>query len=71
MSFMAILTGCTPVWLRPEYNPEAQLALGIAPASLQAAFDRLAAHNIAPKAVLAVSPSYFGSCSDVKGWMPT
>ncbi|HEY9642502.1 MAG TPA: aminotransferase class I/II-fold pyridoxal phosphate-dependent enzyme [Coleofasciculaceae cyanobacterium] len=56
-----ILSGAVPVWLEPDYDPVWKLAHGIRPAALE---QTLAQHPDA-KAVLMVSPTYYGVCGDV------
>ncbi|PSN10822.1 lysine decarboxylase, partial [filamentous cyanobacterium CCP5] len=56
-----ILAGAKPVFVMPEYDPDWDLVLGVPPEAVAAA---LANHPQA-KAVLLVSPTYHGICSDV------
>ncbi|MBI4783456.1 MAG: aminotransferase class I/II-fold pyridoxal phosphate-dependent enzyme [Oscillatoriophycideae cyanobacterium NC_groundwater_1537_Pr4_S-0.65um_50_18] len=56
-----ILSGAIPVWIEPDSDPVWNVAHGISPAALEAA---LAQHSEA-KAVLVVSPTYYGVCSDL------
>jgi arginine decarboxylase len=56
-----IHTGAVPVWLEPEYDPRLEVAHGIMPETLAGA---LSDHPDC-KAVMIVSPSYYGVCSDV------
>lgn len=58
-----VVSGARPVYLPPELDAENHIAHGVTPDSLAAALD---AHAEA-KAVLIVSPSYYGACSDVRG----
>jgi arginine decarboxylase len=58
-----ILAGVRPVYLPPELDPISHIAHGVTPATVEAG---LAAHPEA-KAVLIVSPTYYGTCSDVAG----
>lgn len=58
-----ILAGARPVYLPPELDPTSHIAHGVTPATVEAG---LAAHPEA-KAVLIVSPTYYGTCSDVAG----
>ena len=57
-----ILSGAEPIYITPSYSSEWDLTLGVEPANVQAA---LAEHPDA-KAVLIVSPTYHGICSDVR-----
>ncbi len=56
-----ILSGATPVYINPTYSDRWQISLGISPNSLEQA---LSQHPEA-KAVLLVSPSYYGICSNL------
>lgn len=56
-----ILSGAMPVWIAPVYEPGWQLALGITADGIAAA---LRQHPDA-KAVVVVSPTYEGVCSDI------
>jgi arginine/lysine/ornithine decarboxylase len=57
-----IHTGALPVWLEPEYDEELEVAHAVAPETLERA---LAAHPDC-RAVLIVSPSYYGVCSNLE-----
>ena len=57
-----ILSGAVPIYISPAYSQTWDMALGISPADIQAA---LSAHPDA-KAVLIVSPTYYGICSNVQ-----
>ena len=56
-----ILSGAVPIFVAPEYDPDWDMAHGITPEAIASA---LAAHPNA-KAILLVSPTYYGTCSDV------
>jgi arginine/lysine/ornithine decarboxylase len=56
-----IHTGAVPVWLEAEYDEDLELAHGIVPETLE----RVLAQHPECKAVMIVSPSYYGVCSDV------
>ncbi len=56
-----VLSGAVPVYVQPEYSAEWDLALGVSPEAIEAA---LVAHPDA-KAVLVVSPTYHGICSNL------
>lgn len=56
-----ILSGAMPVWIAPAYEPVWQLALGVTAAAIAAT---LRQHPDA-KAVVVVSPTYEGVCSDI------
>ena len=57
-----IISGATPEYLLPEYDPRLGLVCGMKPETLEKAFAK--APDI--KAVFSVSPSYHGICSDIK-----
>jgi arginine/lysine/ornithine decarboxylase len=56
-----ILSGALPVFVQPEYDPQLDIAHAITPQAVAAA---LAEHPDA-KAVIMVSPTYYGVCGDV------
>jgi arginine decarboxylase len=56
-----IVSGATPVFVQPDYDPVQDLAHCITPAAVETA---LRQHPDA-KAVLMVSPTYYGACGDV------
>ncbi|EDX84568.1 Orn/Lys/Arg decarboxylase, major domain, putative [Synechococcus sp. PCC 7335] len=56
-----ILSGAVPVFIQPTYSPEWDISLDISPDKIEAA---LAEHPDA-KAVLVVSPTYQGICSNL------
>lgn len=56
-----ILSGAVPIWLEPDYDTTWQLPTGVSLERLQAALTK---HPQA-KAVLIVSPTYHGCCSDL------
>jgi arginine/lysine/ornithine decarboxylase len=58
-----VVSGARPVYIRPELDPESHIAHGVTPAQVEAGLE---AHPEA-KAVLIVSPTYYGACSDVAG----
>lgn len=55
------LSGAAPIFVHPDYDPVLDLAHSIAPKAIAAALDE---HPDA-KAVLMVSPTYYGTCGDV------
>lgn len=57
-----VLSGAVPVYVLPAYSAEWDIPLGIAPDAIAAA---LTAHPDA-KAVMLVSPTYYGVCSGLK-----
>ncbi|HEY9879031.1 MAG TPA: aminotransferase class I/II-fold pyridoxal phosphate-dependent enzyme [Leptolyngbyaceae cyanobacterium] len=56
-----ILSGAVPVWVQPEYDPDWDLVLGVAPDAIAQALDQ----HPDCRAVLLVSPTYHGLCSDL------
>jgi arginine decarboxylase len=58
-----VVAGARPVYIPPELDPESHIAHGVTPEAVERG---LAAHPEA-KAVLIVSPTYYGACSDVAG----
>ncbi|MEM9218466.1 MAG: aminotransferase class I/II-fold pyridoxal phosphate-dependent enzyme [Cyanobacteria bacterium P01_F01_bin.150] len=56
-----ILSGAVPIFIAPDYDPEWDMAHGIDPAAVATA---LLTHP-AIKAIMIVSPTYYGTCSDV------
>ena len=57
-----VLNGATPIYLPTEYLPEFDLDLGVSPQTLELFLNR---HPDA-KAVMLVSPNYFGVCGDLE-----
>jgi arginine decarboxylase len=58
-----VVSGARPVYIRPELDPESHVAHGVTPYQVAEALDE---HPEA-RAVLIVSPTYYGACSDVAG----
>ncbi|PSN14251.1 arginine decarboxylase [filamentous cyanobacterium CCT1] len=56
-----VLSGAMPVFVAPEYSPELGLVLGVKAETIAAALS----HHPDTRAVLLVSPTYHGLCSDV------
>lgn len=56
-----ILSGAVPIYVAPTYSSDWDISLGVSPAAIAEALD---AHPDA-KAVLVVSPTYYGVCSDL------
>ena len=65
-----ITSGCKPLWILPEIDRGSNVAVGVTVAALRSGFHKARLRGLAPKAVVVVSPSYFGSCSDVSGETP-
>ena len=57
-----ILSGALPVFVPPVYSPQWGIAMGVSPEAIAAA---LTATPDA-KAILVVSPTYYGTCSDLQ-----
>ncbi|CAA0842187.1 Unknown protein [Striga hermonthica] len=60
-----VLSGVTPKYILPEYDPLWDIAGGITLSQVDEAIDELQKENRKPAAVLIVSPSYHGICSDI------
>jgi arginine decarboxylase len=56
-----ILSGATPIFINPEYDPHHDLVLSITPEAVEAALEQ---HSDA-KAVMMVYPTYQGVCGDL------
>lgn len=57
-----ILSGAVPVFIKPEFDPAWDIAHGVTPKAIESALSQ----NPEAKAVLLVSPNYYGVCADVK-----
>ena len=55
------------MWMRPECNSAVGIAVSLAAQSLEAAFVKAASMQLRVGAVLVVSPSYYGICSNIAG----
>ena len=55
------------MWIQPECNSALGIAMSVTVQALEAAFAEAASRQLKVGAVLLVSPSYFGSCSDIAG----
>ena len=56
-----VLTGAMPVWVAPAYEPDWQMTLGVTVDAIAAALHQ----HTDVKAVVVVSPTYEGVCSDI------
>ncbi|HEY9761823.1 MAG TPA: aminotransferase class I/II-fold pyridoxal phosphate-dependent enzyme, partial [Trichocoleus sp.] len=56
-----ILSGAVPVWVQPQYDPDWDLVLGVTPDAIAQALSQ----HPDSRAVLLVSPTYHGVCSDL------
>ena len=57
-----ILSGANPVFVMPRYDDDFDIVQGIDPGDLKKTLDT----NPTVKAILIVSPTYYGVCSDIK-----
>ena len=55
------------MWIRPECDSTLGIAVSITVQALEAAFAEAASRQLKVGAVLVVSPTYFGTCSDIAG----
>ncbi len=56
-----ILSGAVPIFLQPEYDAARDIAHGLTPTAV----DQALAQHPDTKAVLLVSPTYYGACADI------
>lgn len=64
---MSFGVGCRPEWVQPRVLPGWDIAVDVTPAALKAAFAQAADAGTPAKAALIVSPTYFGTTSDIPG----
>ena len=57
-----ILSGAVPIYIAPDYNQQWHIPLAVSPKSIQSALQQ----HPDTKAVLVVSPTYHGVCSDLE-----
>ena len=57
-------------YVQPECDLELGVAHGVQPAKLKCVLEALASQGKPVGAVLVVSPTYFGACSDLTGQPP-
>ncbi|KAL0315953.1 UNVERIFIED_CONTAM: Arginine decarboxylase [Sesamum radiatum] len=60
-----VLSGAAPKYIFPEYDPRWDIAAGITPSQVEETIKELEMDGRKPAAVLVISPSYHGICSDV------
>jgi lysine decarboxylase len=60
-----VLSGGTPTYVAPEYEPELGMAHGVSPESLERALASVAASGAPATAAFIVSPTYYGMAADV------
>jgi arginine/lysine/ornithine decarboxylase len=58
-----MMSGAVPAYIQAEIDPESHIAHGVTPAAVASALER----RPEAKALLIVSPTYYGVCSDVAG----
>ena len=59
--------GCDTWYVQPHCDEQLGVALGVHPSSVQQAVDAAGSAGKCVTAVLVVSPTYFGACSDISG----
>lgn len=59
--------GCDTWYVQPQCDPDLGIAHGVAPEALQQSIEAACQAGKPLKAVLVVSPTYFGVCSDIPG----
>lgn len=57
-----ILSGAMPVYVKPEFNSELGIAMGVSPECIKAAIKK----NPHAKAVFIINPTYYGMSPDIK-----
>lgn len=62
-----VLSGATPKYVLPEFNSKWNLSLGVMPQSIELALNEAKETGQSVGAVLIVSPTYHGICSDIEG----
>ena len=60
-------TGCGVHYVQPECDAELGVAHGVLPVKLKQVLQTIASEGKQVGAVLVVSPTYFGVCSDITG----
>ncbi|DBB03667.1 TPA: hypothetical protein ACH3X3_010994 [Trebouxia sp. C0006] len=63
----AVFAGCDTWYVQPHCDEQLGVAHGVHPSSLQQALDAARSAGKCVTAVLVVSPTYFGVCSDISG----
>ncbi|KAK9841621.1 hypothetical protein WJX74_008865 [Apatococcus lobatus] len=61
-----VLSGCKPLWVAGVWNNTFGVVESISTASLRAAFTEARSHGLKASAALLVSPTYYGTCSNVQ-----
>ena len=62
-----INAGAVPHWIFPETDTSCGIAVSLSVAALEEALENSRKSGVKPKAVIVVSPTYYGTCSDVEG----
>lgn len=61
------MSGCDTAYVQPKCDTRLGIAHGVCPDTLQQALEAAIAAGKQIKAVLVVSPTYFGAISDIEG----
>lgn len=67
LTLIGYMSGCDTTYVQPERDTQLGVAHGVCPDSLQHTLEAATAAGKQVKAVLVVSPTYFGAVSDIKG----
>lgn len=59
--------GCQPMWMPGAWNNTFGIVESVSAASLEAAFQQAIKQGMRPSAALVVSPTYYGTCSNIQG----
>lgn len=62
-----VITGCNPLWLRPEEDRAHGVAHCVTPEELTAGFETAKAQGLSVGAVMVVSPTYYGAVARIEG----
>ena len=66
-TLMWCMSGCNTTYVQPERDDQLGIAHGVCPGTLQQSLEAAVAAGKQIKAVMVVSPTYFGAISDIKG----
>lgn len=67
LTLICYVSGCDTIYVQPERDTQLGVTHGVCPDSLQHTLEAATAAGKQVKAVLVVSPTYFGAISDIKG----
>ena len=67
ITLMWCMSGCNTTYVQPERDDRLGIAHGVCPSTLQQSLEAAAAAGKQIKAVMVVSPTYFGAISNIKG----